>query len=464
MTTRQTDLRVENARVVTPDGVIAGGVAAEDGAIVAVGADPNLPEAEIVIDAEGNFLLPGFVDPHVHLGRRDGDYEDQLAVEFETETMGAIHGGVTCLLNFVEQGDPYLPDLEFFTSVGEEHSYVDFSHHFVVSHGHHVDEIEELAAAGAPSFKMFFNKYKYSDIDIEPAEADRVFEVMKRAADIPNAVTMFHAENAEICKECTAAVRAEGRHDIQAWSEASPPMAEAMQIEQLGMLSDETGAHAYVVHVSSGEGVDSVERYRQRGVNIHGETLVTFLSHTTEEDLGVWGKVSPPIRPPRHRKRLWEALRTGTLQYVGTDHVATSKERIEQGAGKHGDHMWESIPGIQPGMEFFLPMMMTEGYNENRLGIERIVEVCSTNNAKRFGLYPRKGVIQEGSDADLVVVDPDATATIDDDFFHTREPRWSSVHGRRVRGLPTHTIVGGEVAVANGDLLAEPGGAEFLAR
>lgn len=459
-----TDLRIENARVVTPEGVISGGVAVAAGSIVAVGADANLPDAETVIDAEGNFLVPGFVDPHVHLGRRDGEYKEQLALEFETETRGAIHGGVTCLLNFVEQGDPYLPDLEFFKSVGEDHSYVDFSHHFVISHDHHVDEIETLAAAGVSSFKMFFNKYKYIDIDIEPAEVDRVFEVMERAADIPNAVTMFHAENAEVCKKCTETVRAEDRHDIEGWSDASPPMAEAMQVEQLGMLSDRTGAHAYAVHISSAEGVEAVRRYRQRGVNLHGETLVTFLSHTTEEDLGVWGKVSPPIRRPRHRKQLWKGLRTGTLQYVGTDHIATSKERIELGEGKHGDHIWESMPGIQPGMEFFLPMMMTEGYNKNRLGIERIVEVCSTNNAKRFGLYPRKGAILEGSDADLVIVDPDVTATIDDDFFHTREPRWSSVHGRRVRGLPTHTIVAGEIAVEHGDLLVEPGGAEFLAR
>jgi len=126
--------------------------------------------------------------------------------------------------------------------------------------------------------------------------------------------------------------------------------------------------------------------------------------------------------------------------------------------------MWDSPPGIQPGMEFFLPMMMTEGYNKNRVSMERLVEVCSTNNAKRFGLYPRKGAIQEGADADMVIVDPDATAIIDDDFFHTREPRWSSVHGLEVEGLATHTIVNGELAVAEGELLAEPGGMEFLER
>jgi dihydropyrimidinase/dihydroorotase len=464
MVTDSTDLKVVNARVVTPDGILAGGVAADDGVVVAVGADRNLPDAERTVDAEGNFLIPGVVDPHVHIGRRDGEYREQLAVDFETETRGAVHGGVTCLLNFVEHGDPYLPHLDFFVDVGEENSFVDFGYHFVLSHDFHLDEIEGLAEAGAPSFKMFFNMYKYTDIDIEPCDADRVLNAMEKIADIPGGLAMFHAENAEVSKECQKAVREEGRHDLQAWSDASPPLSEEMQIEQIGKLSDFTGCHAYVVHISPAEGVDVVERYQDRGVNVSGETLVAFLSHTTEEDLGVWGKVSPPIRPPRHKKRLWEGIRTGVIDHVGTDHVATSKEAVEMGQGQHGEHMWDSPPGIQPSMEYFLPMMMTEGYNENRVGMERLVEVCSTNNAKRFGLYPRKGVIQEGSDADMVIVDPDATAVVDDDFFHTREPRWSSVHGRELRGLPTHTIVGGELAVAEGELLVEPGGKEFLAR
>ena len=458
------DLVVRNARVVTPSGVRRGGVAADDGVIVSVAADATLPDGETDVDADGNFLLPGFIDPHVHLGRRDAGYPEQFEIDFETETRGAVHGGVTCLLNFVEQGDHYLPDLDTFVRTGEERSYVDFSHHMVMSHAHHVDEVEGLAEAGLTSFKMFFNMYKYTDIDIEPCEADRVCEVLRKVAEIPGAVGMFHAENAEVQRDAERRVRATGRSDLAAWTEASPNVAEAMQIEQIGMLTEYTDSNSYVVHISTAEGVDAVERYQRRGVRLHGETLVTFLVNTKDEDLGVWGKVSPPLRGERSQKRLWEGLRTGVLNHVGTDHVAMSKEAREMGQGKYGEHMWETSPGIQPGVEFLLPMMFTEGYARNRLGVERIVEVCSTNNAKRFGLYPRKGAIAEGSDADLVVVDPDRTATIDDDFFHTREPRWSSVHGREVRGLPTHTIVGGDLVVEEGTLHAEPGGREFIPR
>jgi dihydropyrimidinase/dihydroorotase len=237
-----------------------------------------------------------------------------------------------------------------------------------------------------------------------------------------------------------------------------------MQIDQIGHLSSLADARCYVVHVSSAEGVAAVTRARDRGADVVGETLVTFLANTVEDDLGVWGKVSPPLRGPRHQKALWEAVRVGAIDHIGTDHVAMTVEEQELGEGRYGEHFWDAPPGIQPGMEFMLPMLLTEGYNRNRLSMERLVEVCSTNNAKRFGLYPRKGAIAVGSDADLVVVDPDRETTVDDDFFHTREPRWSSVHGRDVKGMATHTIVGGDLAVADRTLLADPGGGRFLAR
>jgi dihydropyrimidinase/dihydroorotase len=288
--------------------------------------------------------------------------------------------------------------------------------------------------------------------------------VLSQVSKIPGAVGMFHAENAELQKECERDAKATGRHDLRAWADASPPEAEAMQIDQIGHLTKFTDADAYVVHISSAEGVEAAERWQEKGVRVSGETLVTFLANTVEDDLGVWGKVSPPLREPHHQETLWAAIRRGVIDHVGTDHIATSVEEHELGEGQHGPHFWDAPPGIQPGMEFLLPMMLTEGVNQNRITMERLVEVCATNNAKRFGIYPQKGVVAEGSDADLVVVDTDATATIDDDFFHTREPRWSSVHGREVQGLPTHTVVGGELAVREGELLVEKGGGSFLAR
>ncbi|MFB6310816.1 MAG: dihydroorotase family protein [Salinirussus sp.] len=464
MSPAEADLTVRNARVVTESGIMHGGVAATDGMIIRVSADRTLPDGEREIDADGNFLLPGIIDPHVHLGRRDYPYREGLEVDFETETRGAAHGGVTTLLNFLEHEESYLPHFDFFCRVGEQNSYIDFSHHAVISREHHLDEVRELADAGIKSFKMFFNMYKYTDIDIEPADADRVYRLLRMISDMPGALGMFHCENAEVQKEAEREVRQTGANDLAAWAAASPPIAEAMQIDHLGTLTDHLDARTYAVHVSSAEGVDALERHQSRGVQLAGEALVGHLTLTTDDDLGVWGKISPPLRGERSQERLWEGIRTGIIQHVGTDHITTSKEAREQGQGRHGDHMWEVAPGLQPSLEFFLPMMLSEGYNRNRIDMQRLVEVCSTNNAKRFGLYPQKGTIQEGTDADLVIVDTEATTTVDDDFFHGREPRWSPIHGRKLRGLPTHTIIGGEVAVEHGETVAEPGTGSFLSR
>jgi dihydropyrimidinase/dihydroorotase len=463
----QADLRVVNARVVTPSGTVHGGVAAEDGTIVAVGAERNLPDADRTIDAEGNYLIPGFIDPHVHWGlsRYEYEYHEGLAHDFETETRGAVHGGVTTVVNFLLQPEPYLPDMEFFKRVGRENSYIDFAYHAIVHKEHHVEEIEDLAAAGVRSFKVFFNWYKHAapELGIDHSHAGRVYRVLEKVSEMNNGVVMFHAENEDLAHERRQELQAEGRNDLAAWSESAPNICEAMQIEQIGRLTEYTDSRAYVVHMSTGEGVDICERFQEQGVNLHAETLPAFLAHTKEKDLGVWGKISPPLRGEWSKKRLWEGLRNGTVEYLGTDHCPHRQEFKEKGEGKYGD-IWDAIPGDNNGIEYFLPVMLSEGVNENRISMERLVEVACENNAKRWGLYPRKGALAEGSDADMVVVDLDKSAVVDDGFYHTMEPGYSTFHGEEFTGLPTHTIVGGEVVVEDGDLQVEKGGREYLPR
>jgi dihydropyrimidinase/dihydroorotase len=464
----QADLRVHNARVVTPGGTIDGGVAAADGEILAVGADRNLPDADRVIDAEGNYLIPGFIDPHVHWGlsRYEFEYHEGLEHDFETETRGAVHGGVTTVVNFLLQPEPYLPDMDFFVEAGEENSFIDFGFHAIVHEDHHFEEVEGLAEEGVRSFKIFFNWYKHAapELGIEHSHAGRVYDLLSTVADVPGGVVMFHAENEDIAYERRQELQEAGRNDLAAWSESAPNICEAMQIEQIGRMTEMTDSRSYVVHMSTGEGVDVCKRFQERGVNLHAETLPAFLTHTKDEaDLGVWGKISPPLRGQWSKDRLWQGLREGTVDYMGTDHCPHEIAFKEKEEGKHGD-IWEAIPGDNNGIEYFLPVMMSEGVNRNRISMERLVEVCCENNARRWGLYPRKGALAEGSDADMVVVDLDRSRIVDDDFYHTMEPRYSTMHGMELTGLPTHTIVGGEVVVEEGELRVEKGGREYLPR
>jgi dihydropyrimidinase len=462
------DLRVINARVVTPSGELTGGVAADEGRIVAVGADRNLPAADRTIDAEGNYLLPGFIDPHVHWGlsRYEFEYHEGLAHDFTTETRGAVHGGVTTVVNFLLQPDPYVPDMDFFRAVGEENSFIDFAYHAIVHKDHHVAEIEDLVEHGVRSFKVFFNWYKHAspELGIEHSDAGRVYRVLDTVGDVPGGVVMFHAENEDLAYERRQELQDAGRNDLEAWTEAAPNICEAMQIEQIGRMTEYTDSRAYIVHMSTGEGVDICERFQEQGVNLHAETLPAFLCHTKdEEELGVWGKISPPLRGEDSKQRLWEGLRNGTVEYLGTDHCPHKRAFKEKDQGKHGD-IWEAIPGDNNGIEYLLPVMVSEGVNENRLSMERLVEICAENNAKRWGLYPRKGALQEGSDADMVIVDLEKSRVVDDSFYHTMEPGYSTFHGQELTGLPTHTIVGGEVVVEDDELQVEPGGREYLHR
>jgi dihydropyrimidinase/dihydroorotase len=462
-----TDLRVVNAKVVTPNETILGGVAAEGWAIVAVGTERSLPDADRTIDAEGNYLIPGFIDPHVHWGlsRYEFDYHEGLAHDFETETRGAVHGGVTTVVDFLLQPEPYLPDMDYFVEAGEENSYIDFAYHAIVHKDHHVDEIEGLAEAGIRSYKIFYNWYKHAspELGIEHSDSGRVYKVLDRVADIEGGVVMFHAENEDLAYERRQELQEEGRNDLEAWSESAPNICEAMQIENIAKLTDYTDSTAYVVHMSTGEGVDICRRYQEQGVDISSETLPAFLAHTNDQDLGVWGKISPPLRGEESKKKLWQGLREGVVDYAGTDHCPHKKPFKEKDGGKYGD-VWDAIPGDNNGIEYFLPAMMSYGVNENRIGMERLVEVCAENNARRWGLYPRKGALVEGADADMVIVDLERSAVVDDDFYHTMEPRYSTFHGEELTGLPTHTIVGGEVVVEDGELQVEKGGRSYLPR
>jgi len=462
------DLCIHNARVVTPSGTIHGGVASTDGTITAVGGDASLPDADRTIDADGNYLIPGFIDPHVHWGlsRYEFEYHEGLEHDFETETRGAVHGGVTTVVNFLLQPDPYLPDMEFFRRAGEENSYIDFAYHAIIHKDHHFDEIAGLSEEGIRSFKIFFNWYKHAspELGIEHSDAGRVYNLLSQVADIPGGVVMFHAENEDIAYERRQELQDEGRNDLPAWSESAPNVCEFMQIEQIGHMTELTDSRAYIVHMSTGEGVDICKRFQERGVNLHAETLPAFLTHTKdEEELGVWGKISPPLRGEWSKDRLWQGLREGTVEYMGTDHCPHKIAFKEKDTGKHGD-IWDAIPGDNNGIEYFLPVMMSEGVNRNRISMERLVEVCAENNAKRWGLYPRKGALVEGSDADMVVVDMEKSKVVDDDFYHTMEPRYSTMHGMELTGLPTHTVVGGEVVVEDDELQVEPGGRNYLHR
>jgi len=265
----------------------------------------------------------------------------------------------------------------------------------------------------------------------------------------------FHAENVEITTAERAAARERGASGYEALVEGFPGYAEAQSLATGSALAKQHGydGRFYTVHISAGETANELAALRAAGYDTIGETCPHYLTLTTEESDDRM-KVNPPVRSQADQDVLWERLADGTISCIGTDHICRGPEV------KFGDNIWESENGF-PGSELMLPLLYSEGVETGRIDVERLVEVTSTNTAEAWNLYPRKGAVRVGSDADLVVLDPAETREVrPEDLFS--EGGYSVYEGKTVTGWPTHTVVGGEVAFEDGEVTGEAGAGSHL--
>jgi dihydropyrimidinase/dihydroorotase len=464
------DLVIKKGRLITPSGIMYGGIAVDSGKIVYVGKNHGLPRGKRVLDAEEHFVIPGLIDPHVHLaGGIWPTVEEGLRTQFATETEGAIHGGVTTLGFFIgKQASTLLPELDMTISIGERLSYIDFFCHAIISRESHLAEQPELCRKGVTSFKHLFNAYRgtqaesMGDIPVSCDEGMlfRSFEFIAKWG-YP-ALGMCHCEEADIIFVLMDRLRNAGRNDLKAWTEARPNFVEYMRIDHALHIAKATNCPLYIVHISTAEGAELIEKARHQGYPVWGETCPHYLTHTgdMEEEIGCWGKVNPSLKYARDVQILWRQIRSGGITNLGTDHSTHGLDYKEQGGGKH-NNIWNSTLSICGGMEHMLPIMMTYGVNAGRISIEDLVRVGSTNTAKVFGLYPRKGVISPGSDADIVIVDPDKETTINEDFYHC-QCECRIYDGWKVKGMARTTVVRGEVMMEDYITVGKPGHGKYL--
>lgn len=467
------DLVVRNGRVVTPAGTVHGGLAIVGETIVAVDADDRLPAAHRVLDARGQYVLPGLIDAHVHMAsEEDASIADGLRRNMPVETDGALHGGVTTFGHFVGQrNEPLVPNVRTTIREGNRWSRVDFFMHAIVSAEGHFAEQAEVWSLGVTSFKHFFNAYKPRPTEGlawlgGPSDSGMLFRSLRFCArQGAPAVAIVHAEDIDLIALLEDELREAGRADLGAWSEARPNVAESSRIQLAIALARQAGAPLYVAHLSTAEGADLVAAARRDGWPVWAEVTPHHLTHTgdLEAEIGCWGKVNPPLRARRDCERLWRAFHDGGVTCLGSDHGTGGRTcATKQKGPKHGN-IWNARSGNRGGMEHFLPVMMTFGVNAGRLSIEDLARVGATNTAKVFGLYPRKGVLLPGADADVVVVDPDREAVVDDGFYHG-VCEVSVYRGWRFKGMATTTIVRGRVMMEDGQTVGEPGWGRYVPR
>lgn len=445
------DCVITNARIVTPDGIISGGVVIVDDKIASVSLSSGLPRTDTVIDAQGQYLMPGAIDTHVHLG-----LILPFADDCRTETASAAAGGVTTVMTYLIDHGSYKSLINRARKVVSQHALVDVAFHAAVMNRQHLTELATYMQMGVRSFKLFmaYRGREGERLNITAADDGLLYAAFETIQSL-GAIAMVHAENVEIFFELYD--RFKNHHDLAAWTEARPAFCEAENIRRAAYLAELTGVTLHVVHLSSGAGVEAVKQARQSGVRIVGETCPQYLTLTCDGTNilnPLWAKITPPIRTQADNHKLWEGLRQGWIQTMGTDHASNLEKN------KLGDDIWQTRPGF-PGLETYLPLMLSEGVNKGRITLEKLVEVCCYNNARAYGLYPRKGTITPGSDADLILIDLDLEREVAPDRLHSAAD-YTPWAGWKLKGWPTLTMVRGQIVMKGGEIVARPGTGKFL--
>jgi len=451
----QVDTIVRGGTVVTPTEMVETSVAIDGENIVAVGDEEQLPSAEQTIDATGQLVMPGVVDPHVHVG-------DHISADnYETATSAAALGGVTTIVDFAWQGhvgqdSPWEDEgtlaegIKTKREAADGESIVDHSVHAGIMREDEsvLAEIPEIVESGVPSFKIF-TAY---DWGLSNGFMRRVMEQLAETG----AVGLYHTEDTTICESLTEEMREAGLSSPQDYPDSRPDYAEAIAADAAARLAVETGAKYYGVHTSCRMAAETLERHADAGP-IRAETCThyTALDESVYEKLGDLPRIAPPIRTPDDIEAMFEYLEKGILSVVSTDHVAQLAD------AKHNSEWWEGPYGAN-GLQTSLPVFHQQAVVERDFSYPFLVRVMSSNPAATFG-FENKGSLEPGTHADIVLFDPDETYTISADDNASIADH-SIFEGMEVSGKVKKTFVRGTLVADDDEAIGEPGHGRFINR
>ncbi len=449
------DLFVKGARIVKPGGLVEGGLAIQGRTIAAVIGPRETVEARRTIDAGGRYVLPGLLDTHLHLGTSAQSFADDCT----SESRHAVAGGVTTLLPFVITRGAYAEALPEMQTAVDTRSLVDMVFHAIIIREAQIDEIPRVAHEfGVGSFKTFM-AYKGREISpsgIQGMGDDQIFAVFQQVAKVPGGIAIVHCENMELIELHQKPFRSANRQDTAAWSDARPVFAELEAIRRMVAFAEAAGVQLLIPHMGVGLGSEFLRQKQWGRGRVATETCPHYLLFDKDTDRGVAGKVNPPLRSVEHIEALWERLVDGTVDVLGSDHCPFTR-------AVKGDDLWSARAGITGGSAMILPVLLTEGVRRGRLTIEQVVELTSSNAARLFGLYPRKGTLEPGSDADLVIVDLDREVKVDLRTLNSIVD-FSPYVGWAARGWADTTVAGGQVVYEKGEIVAERPRGRYLRR
>lgn len=439
------DLVITGGTIVTHETTIRAALAVRDGIIVAIGDEKSMPAAKETLNADGMYLLPGAIDVHVHF--RDPGYTHKET--WETGTAAAAMGGVTTVFDMPNTNPPTgtLEALQQKLALADQQAYVDFGIYGLLG-AENIDELQDLAEGGIIGFKCFMGN---TFGNLPSPSTGAMLEAFERVAPTGLRVSL-HAETASVMAWRYERLRAAGRNDPLAHIAARPAVVAIEAVSRAAILSEWTGTRVHVLHVSSADELRPLREAKQRGVDITCETCPHYLLLNTGDydRLGSLIRVNPPVREATDSAAIWDGIRDGTVDMIATDHAPHTPEE------KCNDNIWKADCGF-PGVETQMPLMLTS-VNNGQISIHDYVRLTAVSPARAWGLYPRKGALIPGSDADIAIVDMARRTTIHASELHSTNARISPYDGWEVTGLPIHTLVRGRFVMRDRQLVTEARG------
>ena len=450
---------VKNGHLITAGEDYVADILVDDGKIKATGTDLTT-SADRTINATGKYVIPGGIDPHTHLDLPLAGWVS--ADDFYTGTVAAACGGTTTIVDFAVQskGRPLLETLETWHKKAEGKAVIDYGFHMAVIDlpDELIPELDEVVRQGVTSFKMFMAYPAFAMVT-----DDVIFKTMGSSVN-NGALLSLHAEHGHMIEVLIKAHLAQGHTAPKYHAITRPPVSEAEAAHRAISMASVAGAPLYFVHLSSADALQEVREARPKQKYLYAETCPHYL--TLDESLydqegfeGAKYVLTPPLREKRHQDELWNGLRLDDIQVVSTDHCSWRFDD-QKILGKDD---FSKIPNGGPSIENRLSILYTKGVLEGRIDMNRLVEVFATNAAKRFGLFPRKGSLAAGSDADLVIFDPARESTISVKTHHMNMD-YSMYEGWKVKGVPEVVIANGKVIVDDGEFVGKAGDGRFLKR
>ncbi|MCL2323271.1 MAG: dihydropyrimidinase [Oscillospiraceae bacterium] len=446
------DTLIKNGKIVRSDKTFLADILISGERIIKIEENIECEDCK-VIDAKGCYVFPGFIDTHTHFDLDTGF--TKTSDDFNTGTKAAIMGGTTTILDFATQdrGSTLKKAFDVWTKKAEDNSFCDYGFHMAITeYNDYIEkEMEEIVEMGMPSFKL------YMAYDALRVDDGCIYRALRRSKDI-GAIIGFHCENGDIINALTKESRERGEKTTYYHPRVKPAEIEGEATERVIAIADMVKSPLYIVHVTCREALEKIERAKDKGIKVFGETCPQYLLL----DISRYGDIddksfeggkyvlSPPLRDKKNQDILWEGIKNNIIDFIGTDHCSFNFK----GQKDIGIDDYSKIPNGIPGVEHRFYLMYTEGVMKNKITLNKMVEILSSNGAKFFGMYPDKGEILEGSIADIVIYDPDENWTISYKNQY-QNVDYTPYEGFNVSGKIKHVFLRGNHVVEDGNMIIE---------